>query len=102
MSTPRGFDPKAWGVAVGDVSRLIADGRAAEALSLGWSIMDLFGVEPPRSDDDYRNGLAVWLAGRPLVLLDADSAIVRVGERHSIFNRRRDRSGCVLVWELGK
>jgi hypothetical protein len=102
MPPPRGVDRNAWRQVVADAGRLVADGWAEDALALGWTVLDLFGCEPLGSDDDYRNGLAVWLAGRPLVLLDADSAIARVDGHRFMFNRKRDRSGCVLLWELGR
>jgi len=102
MSVPHGLDRAAWRCVVDDAGRLIAEGWAEEALALGWTAIDLFGCEPLGSDDDYRNGLSAWLQGRPLVLLDADSAIVRVDERRSIFNRKRDRAGTVLLWEMGQ
>jgi len=101
MAVPRGVDRQAWRVAVADAARIVTDGWLEQALAAGWTAIDLFGVEPAGSDDDYRHGLAAWLGGRPLVLLDADSAIARVDGHRSIFNRKRDRTGTVLLWELG-
>ena len=102
LAAPLGVDCNGWRQVVADAGRLIAEGWAEDALALGWTALDLFGCEPLGSDDDYRNGLAVWLIGRPLVLLDADSAIARVDARRFVFSRKRDRSGCVLLWELGR
>lgn len=101
VAAPRGIDLRTWRTAVADAARIVADGWLASALDNGWTAIDLFGVEPGGSDDDYRYGLAAWLSGRPLVLLDKDCAIVRVGDLRSVFNRRRDRTGAVLLWELG-
>lgn len=101
-SAPRGVDRAGWEAVVDDTRRLIGEGWAAHAIGLGWSLIDLFGVEPAGSDDDYRYGLAAWMAGRPLVLLEADSAIVRVGDVRSVFNRKRDRTGAIYIWNLGR
>lgn len=101
MPIPRGVARKAWLDTVEDVNRLASSGWAETALGLGWTAIDLFGCEPPGSDDYYRNGLAVWLRRRPLLLLDADSAIADSGDRRrSVFNRKRNRAGAVLLWGL--
>ena len=102
MPVPRGVIRDNWRRVVTDAGRLVSEGWAAEAFERGWTALDLFGSEPVGSDDDYKAGLAAWLTGRPLVLLDADSAIARINGKRWVFNKRRDRSGCVLLWELGR
>jgi len=99
---PRTANPTVWRESVEDALRLGREGWAFQALDLGWQPIDLFGVEPVGSDDDCRNGLAVWLERRRLVLIDADSAIVRLPNGHAYFHRKRDRSGAVLLWDVVK
>jgi hypothetical protein len=53
-----------WMIIVGDALRLRDDGWVGKALGFGWSVSDLFDVR----------GLAVWLDGRRVSLLDADGA----------------------------
>lgn len=85
--------PKVWPEIVADAQRLASEGWANSALGLGWSPLELWGWSPERE------GLAVWLAGRPLVLVDDRMAIVRVGMVRSVFNRRNSQSTRFL-WEL--
>lgn len=95
-----------WRAVVEDALRLAREGWAAKALALGWSWLDLYGVGPV---DSYQfEGLAVWLAGREIVLLDARSAIAADGGRRTLFTRGilgRGRSTTVtpvLLWHFGR
>ena len=92
----RGLVTTVWTDIVADARRLESDGWGATALALGWSALDLWGVS------DRREGLAVWLAGRPIVLLDADTAVV-IGERdrrHQYTRCRQGMPGAKLLWEI--
>jgi hypothetical protein len=93
---PRITNPEVWSVIVADAAGIASEGWARMALALGWHPLDLFGCS---ADGDFE-GLAVWLAGRRLVLIDEQSAIVAEGGRRSVFNRR-EHDGAVHLWELG-
>lgn len=59
MSSPRGMPSIAWRTYVTDARWLAQHGVAAEALSHGWSSLDLFGV----SRDEQWQCLAAWIGG---------------------------------------
>jgi len=83
-SAPRGADRAVWRQVRADAQRIGDGGWATEALALGWSVEELFGV----SADGVIEGLAVWLEGRRLVLIDATSAIAAGdGRRRFVFTR---------------
>ncbi|MFD0846911.1 hypothetical protein [Sphingosinicella xenopeptidilytica] len=77
MPVPSGADAVLWPQIVAD-ALTVWTRWAGQASALGWSAHDLFG----------RRGLAVWMKGRRLVLIDAKMAIVTQGSRSSVFYRR--------------
>lgn len=93
---PRITLPKVWSEIIADALRLADGGFAAQALSLGWEPLQLFGV----SED--APGLAVWLAGRRILLLDDATCIVEAGPNSRAIFNRRPVAGAVFLWELGK
>lgn len=60
MTLPRGMPQTVWRTYVADARWLAHHGVAAEALSQGWSSLDLFGVS---RDEDWQC-LAAWIGGR--------------------------------------
>lgn len=75
MPAPRKLErPQNWGGVIADAMTLARDRWAAKAIALGWTAGDLFGVGV-RDDWDFQ-GLAVWLDGRRIVMLDDKQAIV--------------------------
>lgn len=107
MPTPRIKERARWRGVVDDAERLVAGGWAAQALALGWHPLELFGFG--LNKDDRYDGLAVWLTGRRIVLLDDASVIVRDGDWRRCFNRQRvfldggDGDGLALpLWRMGK
>jgi len=95
-----------WRAVVADALTIARSGWAAKALALGWTAGDLYGIGP--RDDWEFSGLAVWLRGRPIVLLDERYAIVTdVGHRAS-FRRGGMGHGIhpamtpVMLWEFGR
>lgn len=64
--------PAVWREVVDDSLTLAADGWARRALDLGWDAADVFGTGP--DGDASFDGLAVWLGGRKLVAVTANSA----------------------------
>jgi hypothetical protein len=84
-----------------DAARLASEGWASQALALGWSPFDLFGAIASQDGDPDGNGLAVWLRGRKVLAVTETCASVEESGGRAYFNRR-ERSGAVLLWELGK
>jgi hypothetical protein len=95
-----------WGQSVRDALRLAREGWAASALALDWSVYDLFGVGP--RDSWEFEGLAVWLAGRPVVLLDERRCVAGEGDERETFQRGGPGHGThpviapVLLWQFGR
>lgn len=98
---PRGARPEAWALSVRDAKRLLEDGWAEQAASLGWTPLDLFGGCLDPGGDSQCDGLAVWLQGRRVVALSDKLAIARSrnGSR-SYFSLPR-APGARLLWALG-
>ena len=107
MPAPRKLqNPEHWRAIVRDALMIAREGWAAKAMALGWAAGDLFGIGP-RDDWDFA-GLAVWLRGRAIVLLDQDRAIAGVGNQRSAFIRGGMGHGThptvtpVMLWEFGR
>jgi len=60
MPAPRRMPRATWGAFVDDAEALLFHGIAGEALSKGWSAIDLFGI----SADEQWQSLTAWIAGR--------------------------------------
>lgn len=93
-----------WNEVVRDALRLDADGWVERAIDLGWLPIEMFGIGS-KSSEDYE-GLAIWLAGRRIILIDGRSAIVATDTGHAIFSRRQNPDasavGAVLLWDFGR
>ena len=107
MPAPRKIEQAdSWRGIVRDALGIARGGWAASAMALGWSAGDLFGIGP--HDDWEFSGLAVWLRGRPIVLLDQQRAIVANGDRRAAFTRGGMGHGThptvapVMLWEFGR
>jgi hypothetical protein len=60
------------------------------------------GLLSTRGGNSDHDGLAVWIDGRRVLLLDADTCIVETGpNERSVFNRRPS-AGAVFLWDLGE
>lgn len=97
MGAPRLASSEVWPQVVADALRLQSEGWAEKALALGWKALHLWGahIETP--------GLAVWLCGRRIVLLDdARCTVADEPGRFSIFTRREPAAGTVHLWEYGR
>jgi hypothetical protein len=101
MPAPHVVGRGAWHPIVDDAMRIARNGWAASAVSLGWSLHDLFGIGP--HDDLEFAGLAVWLRGRSIIVVDEARAIVADGNHRAAYNRRslRDRKP-IMLWEFGR
>lgn len=97
-----------WRGVVADAMTIARERWAAKAIALGWTAGDLFGVGA-RTDWDFQ-GLAVWLDGRRIIMLDERQAIVSGNPRddRSAFIRGGMRHGThptvtpVMLWEFGR
>ena len=103
MRPPRITRPEIWLAVVADAVRLAADGRAAQALRLGWSALELWGCSPDRGGNPDHDGLAVWLDGRRVLLIDGATCMVETEpDARSVFHRRSVAAGGVFLWDLGR
>lgn len=99
---PRVRCPEIWPQVMADAARLASEGWAANALSLGWSLLDLFGaVTDPEGDPDA-DGLAVKLSGRRLLAICKGFATVAELKGGRSYLYRGDTRGAQLLWELGR
>lgn len=102
---PRLTRPEIWAEVVADAQRLVTEGWAAQAVALGWSATDLFGIGP--HDDWEFEGLAVWLRRRKLALIDADVAVAHGAASTAHFMRGGAGHGTmptiqpVPLWDFG-
>lgn len=94
--------PEVWPEVVADALRLASEGWAERAASLGWSSLDLFGAMKGLGDDPGGDGLAVCLAGRKLLALDAQCAVLADASGNRFFFHRPRAPGAVLLWALGR
>lgn len=85
--------------------RMVRDARSflslwgEDAAALGWSTLDIFGVNPDPAHGRYdRLGLVILLDGRAVEALSADSATIGDGRGHTTFYRRLRAQGAVPVW----
>lgn len=107
MPAPRKIEQAdSWRGIVRDALGIARGGWAANAIALGWSPGDLFGIGQ-RDDWEY-SGLAVWLRGRSIVLLDQQRAIVADSDHRAAFIRGGMGHGThptvtpVMLWEFGR
>ena len=98
MPLPRIRRPELWGEIKADALRIATDGWAAQAMALGWSALDLFGVEPSSDPDEF--SLAVDLASRPILAVDERRFYLRKGDVRSFFERRERPALTKYLWEL--
>lgn len=103
-SNPRRVHDKAlWRGIVNDATRLASEGWAGNALALGWSVHDLFGVGP--NDSAEWSSLSVWLSGRTLTMMDDHRAFTSSGHVYYVERWGRPRTvfvAPVLLWEFGR
>lgn len=108
MPPPRKLEnAEGWHRVVTDAMRIARDRWAAKALAMGWTAGDLFGVGP-RDDWDFQ-GLAAWLDGMRIVMLDDVQAIsTNDAGKHRYFIRGGMRHGThptitpVMLWDFGR
>jgi hypothetical protein len=99
---PRDFPDSRWRTTRADIERFLASPLAEKARSLGWTELDLFGVDADRPFARIdQAGLLILLDGATIVEISADTAIIEkaAGTRHT-WHRHHDQAGRVLVWEV--
>lgn len=103
-ATPRITRPEVWPGIVMDAVRVVEEGWAEKALALNWTAEQVWGCSPEPGGNVDHDGLAVWLAGRRVLLLDEWSCIVEEGPNaRAVFTRPQIAvPGSVLLWELEK
>ncbi len=92
-----------WPGIVADSIGLARDGWASKALALGWSAHDVFGTGP--DGDRSFDGLAVWLGGRRIVGIAANTARTSGGglfHRETYLRSSSPRLSPVFLWEFGR
>ena len=102
MPAPRLINPEAWPTAVSGALGLARDGWAEKALTLGWPALDLFGAVPDPAGDPEGDGLAVWLSGRKVLVLDEMCAVSGDANGGRFYFHRPRAAGAVLMWNLGR
>ena len=98
------FPSNRWDTLRRDLVDFLASAWATEAARLGWSDVELFGVD---ADRPYARidglGLVPALDGCRIIELNATGAVLESpsGTRQS-YRRKVERPGRVLVWKLPK
>ena len=80
----------------------LADAWPPQAAALGWSAIDLFGIDPDWGRRLDRDGLAASLEGRKVVAVTSDSATVATRSGGLLRHYRRDKPGSVPIWSAGR
>ena len=99
---PVGVPADAWAEVVSDAQRLVSEGWASTALSLGWSALDLFGAVTDKQGDPAADGLAVKLSGRKVLAICASFATVADANGGRTYLYRGNTEGARLLWALSR
>jgi hypothetical protein len=101
MATPTNINPAYWSQVVADASSFIATWGAI-AHAMGWTTLQLFGVDAHKPDARTDTmGLCWLLQGRTVVAVTADKIAVR--NRQGViknFYRQPQAAGAIPVWDL--
>jgi hypothetical protein len=100
MACPADIRPDRWRQAIIDAG-LFLEQWGAQAASLGWNTLDVFGAHPthPLQRLDCV-GLILLLHGDELVAITADTARTRRRSGTILTFYRRPRPGAVPLWKL--
>jgi hypothetical protein len=99
---PAGVPLYRWQMFVDDCRRFVASSLAKQATALGWTVLDLFGVDidRPLARID-RMGLLWLLEGREIVALTASEAIIRTPSEATLrYQRTPEQDGQALAWDV--
>ncbi|HEX2257939.1 MAG TPA: hypothetical protein VHG92_14810 [Afifellaceae bacterium] len=97
---PPGFPPRRWETVIDDGGRFL-ERWATEAIRLGWTAEDVFGMHPaaPGARMDAM-GLVPLINGGEVVSLGAGRANIRMARGGILTYLRRPRPGAVVLWEI--
>ena len=97
---PPGFSPSRWRQIIGD-GGLFLDKWAKQAAALGWTAVDVFGVNPAAPAVRYDGmGLVPLIGGNRVIAISADSAKLESAAGNIQTFRRYPRRGSVALWEV--
>jgi hypothetical protein len=105
MPCPEGVSEIRWRQVVDDAGRF-ADNWAAKASALGWTAIDIFGVDRRKPEAAIHTAGLIWLLGENrIIAISADAVAVETsgGARQSFCPSRNnaDNGRRVLLWDLG-
>jgi hypothetical protein len=102
MAPPRAFSSERWQRIV-DAAGSFLDRWASEAITCGWSELDVFGCDRDRPDARFdAMGLLLLLDRARIVSLDSAGAdlVVQPGDARQRYRRRPLPPGTVSLWDL--
>src|SRR5437588_5941201 len=102
MAPPSGFSLERWQRIV-DAAGSFLDRWASEAITCGWSELDVFGCDRDRPDARFdAMGLVLLLDRARIVSLDSAGAdlVVQPGDARQRYRRRPLPPGTVSLWDL--
>lgn len=97
---PPKFSEPAWRRLIDDGGQFL-DRWGNEAARLGWSAVDVFGVDPAAPSTTYEAmGLVPLIRGGDIVAIGSDRATIRTQEGTLLTYLRRPRPAAIAVWDL--
>ena len=97
---PPGFALPRWRQVIND-GGLFLDQWAHQAAALGWTVLDVFGVNPAAPAVRYDGmGLVPLIGNSRVVAISADSARLETRTGHTQTYSRRPRPDAVALWDL--
>lgn len=100
LAPPPGFSPRGWQQVLDD-GRCFLNRWAAEAIRLGWTAEDVFGVHAaaPGARVDGM-GLVLLINGGEVISISGGRASIRMPGGSILTYLRQPRSGAVVLWDL--
>ena len=101
MAPRAGFSADRWRTML-DAMKRFASQHAAEAIQLGWTVEDLFGLNPhaPATRYDGR-GIATMLSeGERVVKISSDAIVIEKPSGAQVSFRRTNGAPSVAAWKL--
>ena len=96
-SPPVQLSPERWRRMIEDAGRFLT-GWGDQAVALGWSELDLFGVSPRFARRLDRDGVIYALEGRAVLAITADAATIDQGSAKPTRYYRTEKRGAVVWW----